>query len=116
MRRAAHSALKKVTEDIEVRVSLNTAIAAIMECVNTLYALKDEVLAQPGGAEVAGEAIDILVIMLAPFAPHIADELWHEIGHSGSVHKVEWPKHDPKAIVVDEVEIAVQVNGKVREK
>jgi leucyl-tRNA synthetase len=116
MRRAAHSALKKVTEDIEVRVSLNTAIAAIMECVNTLYALKDEVLAQPGGAEVAGEAIDILVIMLAPFAPHIADELWHEIGHSGSVHKVEWPKHDPKAIVVDEVEIAVQVNGKVRDR
>ncbi len=116
VRRAVHGALKKVTEDIEERISLNTAIAAIMECVNSLYALKDAVLSEQGDAAVMAEAIDILVVMLAPFAPHITEELWHEIGHSGSVHRVEWPKYDPRAIVVDEVEIAVQVNGKVRER
>ncbi len=62
------------------------------------------------------EAIKTLVILLAPFAPHIAEELWHELGQPGSVHKQPWPQYDPAALVREEVEIVVQVNGKVRSR
>lgn len=116
VRRAAHAALKKVTEDIGIRNSLNTAIAATMEYVNTLYSLKDEAFAQEGGDAAMSEAIDMLIVMLAPFAPHMADELWHAVGHSESVHRQPWPKYDPQALTVETVEIAVQVNGKVRDR
>jgi leucyl-tRNA synthetase len=116
MRRAAHAALKKVTEDIGARNSLNTAIAAIMEYVNTLYSLKDAVTGQEGADAAMAEAIDFLLLMLAPFAPHIAEELWHAVGHGESVHSQPWPKYDPAALEVRSVEIAVQVNGKVRDR
>jgi leucyl-tRNA synthetase len=116
VRRAAHAALKKVTEDLGVRNSLNTAIAAIMEYVNALYSLKDQAFAEDGGDAAMAEAIDLLVVMLAPFAPHIAEELWHEVGHSESVHREPWPKYDPDVLTVESVEIAVQVNGKVRDR
>ena len=116
MRRAAHAALKKVTEDIGARNSLNTAIAAIMEYVNTLYSLKDAVTGEEGADAAIAEAIDFLLLMLAPFAPHIAEELWHAVGHGESVHSQPWPKYDPAALEVRSVEIAVQVNGKVRDR
>ena len=116
VRRAAHAALRKVTEDIGVRNGLNTAIAAIMEYVNTLYSLKDAVAGRDGGDAAMTEAIDFLVLMLAPFAPHITEELWHAVGHGESVHSQPWPKYDPAALAVESVEIAVQVNGKVRDR
>ncbi|MCR4426220.1 MAG: leucine--tRNA ligase [Firmicutes bacterium] len=116
LRRAAHAALKKVTEDISLRFNFNTAIAAIMEFVNSVYELKDEVMQQPGGAEVMAEVIDLLILMLAPFSPHIAEELWHETGHRESVHRQRWPAYDPDALVLETIEIAVQVNGKVRDR
>jgi len=116
VRRAAHAALKKVTEDIGVRNGLNTAIAAIMEYVNTLYSLKDAVDGQDGGDAAMAEAMDFLILMMAPFAPHIAEELWHAVGHGESVHSQPWPKYDPEALAVESVEIAVQVNGKVRDR
>ncbi|MEA4884914.1 MAG: leucine--tRNA ligase [Clostridia bacterium] len=116
VRRAAHGALKKVTEDIEIRCTYNTAIAGIMEFVNSLYELRDTAMRDAEGVEAMSEAVEYLIIMLAPFAPHIAEELWHETGHSGSVHRVAWPKYDQSALDVDAVEIAVQVNGKLRDR
>ncbi len=116
VRRAAHTALKKVTSDISDRHALNTAIAAIMEFVNSLYGLKDDVIATESGKKVIGGAIEMLILMLAPFAPHIAEELWADTGHDGSVHLVAWPEVDESALEASTVEVAVQVNGKVRDR
>jgi leucyl-tRNA synthetase len=107
---AVHRAIAKVSEDLE-NLSFNTAIAALMETVNELYKIK----ADNGFA--AGEwqfAIESLVKLLAPFAPHITEELWQALGCKGSVHVSEWPVHDPQYLVRDTVTVAVQVNGKLR--
>ncbi len=116
VRRAVHSALRKVTDDIGERFTFNTAIAAIMEMVNSLYELKDEAFAESFGPSVLKEAVEVMTIMLAPFAPHISEEIWHEIGHSDSVHDQVWPDYDENALVVKAVEIAVQVNGKLKDR
>ncbi len=110
MRRLTHSTLKKVGEDIAVRFQFNTAISAIMEMVNGLVEYLD---GQPNAA-VANEAAEMLNLMLAPFAPHMAEELWHLRGHEGSIHKHNWPEYDESAMAQDTVEIVVQVNGKIR--
>ncbi|NLM52110.1 MAG: leucine--tRNA ligase [Firmicutes bacterium] len=113
LRRAFHGALKKVTEDIEERYNFNTAISAIMEAVNAAYSYvnsKGEKI-HPG---VMKEALEFLVLMLAPFAPHLGEELWQRLGHQESVHLQSWPQYDEKALQVSEVEIVVQINGKVR--
>ena len=108
---AAHWVTKKVSVDIE-NMDFNTAAAALMEYVNTLYKIK----ADDGFA--AGEAwLDALTRLLqlvAPFAPHAADELWTQMNHKGSVHVSAWPKWDDALLVQDTVTIAVQINGKVR--
>ncbi len=113
-RRMTHYTIKKVTDDIDLRFNFNTAISAIMELVNWLYQYREKNAVRNGTIE--AEAVDTLVVLLAPFAPHIAEELWHELGHSGSVHKQPWPKYDPAALAREEVEIVVQVNGKVRSR
>ncbi|NLP37377.1 MAG: leucine--tRNA ligase [Firmicutes bacterium] len=113
LRRAFHSALKKVTEDIEERFNFNTAISAIMEAVNAAYSyqnIKGDNI-HPG---VMKEVLELLVLMLAPFAPHLGEELWQRLGHQASVHLQSWPEYDEKALQVSEVEIVVQINGKVR--
>jgi leucyl-tRNA synthetase len=114
LRRALHLSIKKVTEDIGLRFNFNTAISSIMELVNAMYALK-EVKAEPNPGLIR-ETISGLLKLLAPFAPHITEELWHNTIGTGSVHKQAWPEFDAKAVEVDEVEIVVQINGKVREK
>ena len=113
MRRAVHTALKKVTEDIEERFNFNTAISSIMEAVNAAYSYmhEKEDNVHPG---IMKEALEILVLMLAPFAPHISEELWHRCGHEESVHLQKWPDFDPLALAVEETEVVIQVNGKVR--
>ncbi len=116
VRRAAHSALKKVSADIAERYAFNTAIAAIMEFVNALYALKDQAMASQSGRKAVDEALELLILMMAPFAPHLAEELWEVTGHAGSVHDAAWPQVDESALEVSSVEIAVQVNGKVRDR
>ncbi len=116
VRRILHLTIKKVTEDVGERFTFNTAISAIMELVNAMYVLKDQnVAVQPAFAR---ELVAALVRLLAPFAPHITEELWHDIAGSeaGSVHKESWPAFDPEAVKLDEVEIVLQVNGKVRDK
>ena len=112
--RAVHAALKKVTEDIEQRFNFNTAISAIMELVNAIYAYRQETA--PSGQHRATllEALEKLVLMLAPFAPHLAEEAWRMLGHDTSVHLQSWPSFDPGMLQQEEVEVVVQLNGKVR--
>src|SRR5690606_7920158 len=113
--RTIHETLQKVTGDIEDRFSLNTSISALMSLVNRLYQYKDESPAvRP---ELAREGLEKLVLMLAPFAPHLAEELWHEaLGREGSVHQAAWPDLDPDALQREEIEVVVQVNGKLRDR
>lgn len=113
-----HKTIKKVTDDIE-RFHFNTAIAATMELVNATYFYWGQSLGvNPGKVhrEVLLEAISPIVKLLAPFAPHIADELWEGLGNKGSLLNTKWPEYDPAAIVEDEIVIVVQVNGKLRGK
>ncbi|SEN03366.1 leucine--tRNA ligase [Lihuaxuella thermophila] len=111
LRRILHQTIKKVTHEIGERNHFNTAISAIMELVNALYAYPEN-----ADRSIFREALEKLVILLAPFVPHITEELWQMMGKQESVHKEAWPAFDPEALVQNEVEIAVQINGKVREK
>ena len=111
LRRAIHSSVKKVTEDISTRFQFNTAISAIMEAVNAL----NEYLELPESkGSVAGEAAELLMLLIAPFAPHIAEEVWHDFGHQDSIHQQQWPQYDEKALALDTVQIVIQVNGKIK--
>lgn len=113
LRRAIHMALKKVTEDIEDRFNFNTAISAVMEAVNAVYSYMNE-KEDDIDTGVMTETLNLLVLMLAPFAPHMGEELWQHLGNVDSVHQQVWPAYDSSVLLQDEVEIVVQVNGKVR--
>lgn len=108
--------IKKVSEDIGERFNFNTAISAVMELVNALYNYKDKVSDENKNKAVLKEAIESMVVMLAPFIPHATEELWQVMGKEGSVHDAKWPQYDESALVKDEVEIVIQINGKIREK
>ena len=110
IRYAINTAVKKITEDIEAN-RYNTAIATAMACLNEFYRIKVDGF---GKHDVWQQALENLVACVAPFAPHIAEELWHQLGHSTSVHIDTWPKWDEKYLASDTVTIVVQVNGKVR--
>ncbi|MBP2634982.1 MAG: leuS [Firmicutes bacterium] len=114
LRRVLHVTIKRVTEDISQRFNFNTAISAIMELVNAMYAIKEQGVTP--NAVLAREVVAGLLKMIAPFAPHVAEELWQETIAEGSVHKQFWPTFDAAALEVDEVEIVLQINGKVRDK
>lgn len=107
--------VKKITEDVNGRFNFNTAISSIMELVNQGYHYK-EAAKDALNKELVNELVEKLVIILAPFAPHFSEELWEMLGHDTSVHKVAWPEYDEAALVKDEMEIVLQVNGKVRDK
>jgi leucyl-tRNA synthetase len=110
LRRVTHKTIKVVTEDFET-FSLNTAIARLMELVNELMKLKDTATANTRAWH---EATRTLTLLLAPAAPHIAEELWARMGNPFSVHQQAWPEWDPELAADEEIEIAVSVNGKVR--
>lgn len=113
LRRVLHSSIKKVTNDIETRFNFNTAISTMMELVNALYAYKEA--AKEPNAGLIYEAISDLIKMMSPFVPHITEELWRgAIDPNSSVHEQSWPECDEEALKVDNVEIVLQVNGKVR--
>ena len=101
---------KKGTDDISVRFNFNTCISGIMELVNALYSYNGT------NTGLVGEAVHDLIIMLAPFVPHITEELWQMAGGEGSVHSQSWVTYDEDALVKDEVEIVVQINGKIKDK
>jgi len=105
LERFTHKTIKKVTEDIE-NLQYNTAIAALMEFVNEIMKMRSIVNCQL--------SIISLLKLLAPFAPHLTEELWQQLGHKTSIHNEPWPKHNPKKIIEKKVTMVVQINGKVR--
>ncbi len=115
-RRTVHETVRRVTTDIE-EFRFNTAISALHELVNAMHAFAAESLDRtPGGerASLLGEAIEVLVLLLAPFAPHLAEELWAQLGHAESVFRATWPSADPGALEREAVQVVVQVDGRVR--
>ncbi|MDX2272854.1 MAG: leucine--tRNA ligase [Cyanobacteriota bacterium] len=108
LRRAVHVAIQEVTEDIEVGYLFNTAISELMKLNN---AMSDSGLVT---SPVYAEAVLTLVKLLAPFAPHMAEELWSQLGEAGSIHQQTWPQVDAAALVADRITIVVQINGKTR--
>ncbi|MEN6326848.1 MAG: leucine--tRNA ligase [Syntrophomonas sp.] len=113
LRFKTHATIKKVSEDIEDRFNFNTAISAIMELSNTLSSYRS---VKSPNIVVVKEAINMILLLLSPFSPHICEELWQLTGNEGSVHLQAWPKYDPDALVQDEIEIVLQISGKVRDR
>jgi leucyl-tRNA synthetase len=128
LRRKTHETIRRVTVDIEERMHLNTAVSSLMELVNELYAFSE---GTPHGAPsradapvariertqtiaVLREAIDALVLMIAPFAPHTAEELWQMLDHPEPLAGASWPLFDPEVAKAEELVVPVQINGKVR--
>src|SRR5215471_15457555 len=128
LRRKTHDTIRRVTTDIEERMHLNTAVSSMMELVNELYSFSEATThgAPTRGEPPAGrierpqtiaalrEALDALVLMIAPFAPHTAEEMWKMMGHVGGLAAAKWPSFDPEVAKADHVEVPVQINGKVR--
>jgi leucyl-tRNA synthetase len=113
LRRKVHQTIDKVTRDIEERIQLNTAVAALMELVNEIYRLEAEV-STGEGRHALREALETVVLLLNPFTPHVCEEMWARLGHAGGLVRASWPAFDAEAAREDAVELAVQVNGKVR--
>lgn len=111
LRRLLHATIKKVSHEIGERNHFNTAVSSVMELVNGMNSYPTD-----ADRAVLKEAVEALVLLLAPFVPHMTEELWSMMGNKDSVHQATWPKVDESALVQDEVEIAVQINGKVRGK
>jgi len=111
LRRKLHQTLRRVTADFEA-FQFNTIVAALMELMNEMIQARPQLSGTPAW----DEAKDIYVRMLAPIAPHLADELWHELGHQDSVHLQSWPEVDDEAAQNEEITLVVQVNGKLRDR
>jgi len=101
-----HKLNKKIDEDLE-NIKFNTAVAAFMEFLNFATANKEKI---------GQDIIERMILLLAPFAPHISEELWHSLGHNDSVHNQKWPQYDPKMIKEEKANLIIQINGKVRDK
>jgi leucyl-tRNA synthetase len=121
--RKTHDTIRRVTTDIEERQQLNTAVSAMMELVNEMYAyvwnidrlswVNDD---RPQTLAVMREAIEALVRMLSPFAPHTGEEMWERLGHPAGLNAAKWPTFDADLARADEIVVPVQVNGKVRSR
>jgi leucyl-tRNA synthetase len=128
LRRKTHDTIRRVTADIEERMHLNTAVSSLMELVNELYSFSEGTahgtptrgeppagrVERPQTLAALREALDALVLMIAPFAPHTAEEMWVMLAHVGGLAQAEWPSFDPEVAKADQVEVPVQINGKVR--
>jgi leucyl-tRNA synthetase len=112
--RKAHQTLRRVTQDFETRWHFNSAIAQIMELTNAIYAA--EPLQEGVRREVQKEVLELVTLMLAPMTPHLAEELWEMLGHESGLWTVSWPAFNPELAKEEEVEIVVQVSGRVRGK
>jgi len=114
LERKLHQTIKRVSHDFEGRWHFNTSIAAIMELVNQLYGAEEQIAAGSVPSDRLRDLQRTLVLLLAPFAPYLAHELWEVLGEKSNLLRVPWPQYDPALAKEDEVEIAVQVNGKLR--
>jgi leucyl-tRNA synthetase len=115
IRRKTHDTVRRVTQDIDVRQQMNTAVS-MMELVNELYVFTEKGTRTAQAGCVAREAIEALIVMISPFAPHTAEELWERYGHAGGLGAAAWPAFDAAVAKAEEVTIPVQVNGKVRSR
>jgi leucyl-tRNA synthetase len=116
LQRKTHQTIKKVTEDLRERFHFNTAIAAIMELVNQIYQSLENRVEAAGFWPVLREAVESMVLLISPMVPHIAEELWHELGHEGSILNASWPTWKPEALQAERLLLVVQVNGKLRSR
>jgi leucyl-tRNA synthetase len=133
LRRKTHETIRRVTQDLDPRVHLNTAVSGLMELVNELYAfcgrpdcsmigrdLEDESAvgsaARPETVSVVKEAVEALILMISPFTPHMAEELWERLGHAGGVVAAGWPAYEEAVARAEQIVVPVQVNGKVRSR
>ena len=118
-RRTIHETIARVTDDIERDFHFNTAISAVMELVNALYAFETtsrDRLAAPERTVLLREAVETILLLLGPFSPHVTEELWEQLGHGESLFKHAWPSADPAALTRREVTLVLQVDGKVRSR
>ena len=133
LRRKTHDTIRRVSQDLDPRVHLNTAVSALMELVNELYAFCSKTgcirigrdtddpeaigaVERPATLAVIKEGVEALALMLSPFAPHMAEELWELLGHQGGVVAAGWPSFDDAVARADEIVVPVQINGKVRSR
>ncbi len=114
--RKLHATIKKVTEDVGERLNFNTAISAIMELTNTCYQYLNNNKKENVNYCLLKEILINKILLLAPFAPHMTEELWQVLGKKGSIHYQQWPDYNEETLKKDEITIVVQVNGKVRDK
>ena len=113
LRNKIHNTIKKVSDDVGRRYTFNTAIAANMELLNDLSALKEQ---DENDRAVVREGVEAIVLMLSPIVPHICSDLWGSLGHTNDIEDQPWPQHDEQALVRDSLELMIQVNGKLRDK
>ncbi len=111
LRRKTHATIVKVNDDVGRRYTFNTAIAAVMELVNALTARSDE---SPNGRAIMQEGLETAALLLSPIVPHIAEAVWQALGHARMIIDEPWPMADESALIEDEIQIVVQVNGKLR--
>jgi leucyl-tRNA synthetase len=133
LRRKTHETIRRVTQDLDPRVHLNTAVSGLMELVNELYVFcgrpgcsmigrdLDDAKAvgstvRPETISVVKEAVEALILMISPFTPHMAEELWERLGHAGGVVAAGWPAYDEAVARAEQIVVPVQVNGKVRSR
>ncbi|PIE33906.1 leucine--tRNA ligase [candidate division KSB3 bacterium] len=119
LRRKTHLTIKKVSEDLDGRFHFNTAISAVMELVNDIYSFElpsEESDERKLAVRVLREAVESTIMLMAPFVPHITEELWETLGHTNSLFQEEWLSYDVEATKTEEMLIVVQVNGKVRSR
>ncbi len=114
LRRKEHLTVKKAGEDMGDRFQFNTAIAAVMELVNAMYACRDELCADSAGQHVFSSAMSSVLTMLSPITPHLCEELWEDLGHTTPLNNMPWPQWQEEALQQDVITIALQVNGKLR--
>ena len=119
LRRKTHETIRRVTIDVEQRIHLNTAVSALMELVNEMYLFADAIqrsAVRPESLSALREGVEALIVMISPFAPHTAEELWEMLGHSAGIEKTSWPSYDESVAKAETIIVVVQVNGKVRSR
>jgi leucyl-tRNA synthetase len=119
LRRKTHETIRRVTTDVEQRIHLNTVVSALMELVNELYAFGEAIQGgtlRPHALAAMREAVEAVMIMISPFAPHTAEELWEMTGHAGGIAQTAWPSFDETAAKPEEIVVPVQVNGRLRSR
>jgi leucyl-tRNA synthetase len=116
LRKKMHQTIKKVGEDVEKRFRLNTAVSAFHEFVNVLKKEWDALKNIPEGRALLRQAVETLTLLMAPFTPHLCEEMWSRLGHGGLILRAPWPEFDPALAQEEKATIVVEINGKIRDK